>query len=46
MEGLKSLGKLLERDDRLSYFGVTLEYLPHRAAAVVLSSRAPEKVHN
>lgn len=46
MEELKPLDRVLERDDRLSYFGVTLEYLHGRAAAIVISAAAPEKVHD
>jgi hypothetical protein len=46
VEELKPLDKVLERDDRLSYFGVTLEHLHHRAAEIAISPAAPEKVHN
>lgn len=46
MEELKPFDALVERDERLSHFGVTLEYLHRRAAAIVISPGAPEKVHN
>jgi hypothetical protein len=46
LEELKALDKVLERDERLSYFGITLEYLHRRAAAMTLNAAAPEKVHD
>lgn len=46
MEELKPLDQVLKPDERLGYFGVTLEYLHRRAAGIVISPAAPEKVHN
>lgn len=46
MEELKPLDRILDQDPRLSYFGVTLEYLHRRANAIVVSPAAPEKVHD
>jgi hypothetical protein len=46
MEELKPLEKVTERDERLSYFGLTLEYLHYRASGITIGSAAPEAVHN
>lgn len=46
MEELKPFDKVLERDERLGYFGVTLEYLHRRAAGITINTAAPENVHN
>jgi hypothetical protein len=46
MEELKPLEKVLERDERLSYFGYSLEYLHRRAADITINPEAPELVHN
>jgi hypothetical protein len=46
MEELKPLDKVLERDERLSYFGYTLEYLHGRAAGIMINAAAPQAVHD
>lgn len=46
MEQLKPFDKVLEPDERLRYFGYTLENLHASAAAIELHREVPELVHN
>lgn len=46
MEELKPLDQILKPDDRLRYFGYTLEHLHATASAIKLNPGVPENVHN
>ncbi len=46
MEELKPFDEILKSDDRLQYFGFTLEHLHRTAAAITLNPEVPESVHN